>query len=144
MIDIIWMSESSILLLLETEVLTSKSCNTLWKKSMHGHMWLIIFVVPRCNYFFVFFLDIFTLKTVNLYAVYLWSHLPGTIKLLHYALIYSSLMITYFVKNLANKRFSSEVYVFFADSQGDDFILRLSEITTRCGAILSNIKVEYS
>ena len=88
------MSESSILLLLETEFLTSNSCNTLWKKSMHEHMWLIIFVVPRCNYFFVFFLDIFTLKTVNLYAVYVGSHLPGTIKLLHHALIYSSLMIS--------------------------------------------------
>ena len=105
---------------------------------------LLFLWFPDVITFLFFFLDIFTLKTVNLYAVYLWSHLPGTIKLLHYALIYSSLMITYFVKNLANKRFSSEVYVFFADSQGDDFILRLSEITTRCGAILSNIKVEYS
>ena len=50
------MSESSILLLLEAEILTSKSCNTLCKKSMHKHMWLIL-VVPTCNYLFEFFLS---------------------------------------------------------------------------------------
>ena len=38
MIETTKMSESSILLLLETEFLTSKSCNILFKKSMHEHM----------------------------------------------------------------------------------------------------------
>ena len=90
MIETTWISESSFLLLLETKFLTSKSCNTLWKKSMHEHMWLI-FVVFICNYLFWFFLDILTLKTFNLHADHEGFRLPGTIKLLNYVLLLSGI-----------------------------------------------------
>ena len=52
------------LLLLETKFLTSKSCNGLWKKSMHEHMWLIL-AVPTCNYFFDFLLNFWHWKPLT-------------------------------------------------------------------------------
>ena len=45
---------------------------------------------------------------------------------------------------IATKRFPLEVYVDLTDSYGADFILCLSEISTRFEAILSTTKVEYS
>ena len=68
--NMIGMPESSILLLLKTEFLTWKSCNTLWKKSMHEHMWLI-FVVPTCNYLFDFFLKSWLWKPLT-YMLFMW------------------------------------------------------------------------
>ena len=56
MIKTTWMSESSIILLLETEFLTSKSCNTLWKKSMLEHMWPIFCGSPMFDFFLTFWL----------------------------------------------------------------------------------------
>ena len=35
------LTDSSTLLILQIGFLTSKSCNTLWKKSVYDHMWLI-------------------------------------------------------------------------------------------------------
>ena len=71
MIETTWMSESSILLLLETEFSPSKSCNTLWKKLMHEHMWLI-FVVPTCNDLFGFFLTFWLWKPLT-YVLFMWD-----------------------------------------------------------------------
>ena len=85
MIETTWMSESSILLLLETEFLTSKSCDTLWKKSMHEHMWLI-FAVATCNYLLEIFLT-FWLGKPSTHMLFMWG-LCDTIKLLHYSHIY--------------------------------------------------------
>ena len=58
-------SESFILLLIETEFLASKSCNSLWKKSMHEYMWLIISVVPTCNNLFDYFLTFWLWKLLT-------------------------------------------------------------------------------
>ena len=69
--NMIEMPESSILLLLETEFLTWKSCNTLRKKSMHEHMRLI-FVVPTCNYLFVFFLKSWLWKPLTC-LLFMWG-----------------------------------------------------------------------
>ena len=71
MVETTWMSESSILLLLETEFLTLKLCNTLWKKSMHEHMWLT-FVVSTCNYLYDFFLTIWLWKPFT-YMLFIWG-----------------------------------------------------------------------
>ena len=49
------LTESSILLILEVEFLTSKSCNTSWKKSMYEHV-TYFFVVPTYSDFFGLFL----------------------------------------------------------------------------------------
>ena len=58
--------------------------------------------------------------------------------------VYSSLMLKYFVKIfLANKRFPLEVYVFLTDSEGADFILCLSEIWTRFDILLSTTEIEH-
>ena len=71
MIETTWMSESSIFLLLETEFAPSKSCNTLWKKLMHEHMWLI-FVVPTYNYLFDFFLTFWLWKLLT-HVLFMWD-----------------------------------------------------------------------
>ena len=90
MIETTWISESSFLLLLETKFLTSKSCNTLWKKSMHEHMWLI-FVVPTCNYLFDFFLTLWLWKPCCLCGVYMapQNYYIIPLKLLHHPLIWT-------------------------------------------------------
>ena len=67
-----WISESSILLLIETEFLTSKPWNALSKKSMHEHMWLI-FVVPTCNYIFDFFLKMWLWKPLT-HMLFMWVY----------------------------------------------------------------------
>ena len=69
--NMIGMPESSILLLLETEFLTWKSCNTLWKKSMREHMRLI-FVVPTCNYLLDFFLKSWLWKPLTC-MLFMWG-----------------------------------------------------------------------
>ena len=76
MIESTWMSESSVLLLLETKFLTSKLCNTLWIKI---NAWA--YVAYFCNYLFYFYLfnfffvvDILTLEIFNLHAVYVGFH----------------------------------------------------------------------
>ena len=51
MIESTWMSESSVLLLLEAKFLTSKLCNTLWTKI---NAWA--YVAYFCNYLFYFYL----------------------------------------------------------------------------------------
>ena len=70
-IEATWMCESSILLWLETKFLTSKSRNTLRKKSIHEHMWLI-FVVPTSNYLFDIFLTFCLWKRLT-YTLFMWG-----------------------------------------------------------------------
>ena len=50
------LNNSSVLLILEIGFLTSKSCNTLWKKSMYEHMWLI-FCGTHMQWLFCFLLE---------------------------------------------------------------------------------------
>ena len=53
---------------------------------MYEHLWVIFLWYPHAMTFLIF-LDIFTLKTFILHAVYVGFPLPGTLKLLHYALL---------------------------------------------------------
>ena len=65
------LTDSSIILTLGLEFLTSKSCNILWKKSMYGHMWLIFCGTHTCNDLFEFFLT-FSLCKLLIYLVFMW------------------------------------------------------------------------
>ena len=67
------LTDSSILLTLEIGFLTSKSCNTLWKKI---NVWAYItyfFVVPTCTDFFVFRLIFSIWKSIWIYMLFMWS-----------------------------------------------------------------------
>ena len=74
MIESTWMSESSVLLLLETKFLTSKLCNIYEQKSMHEHMWLIFVIIFFIFiYLIFFFLLTFWLWKSLTYMLFMWG-----------------------------------------------------------------------